>query len=210
MLLALTTLSCKAPPWDQLANLLEAHPTGKIPVTTSAATNNPTALRTIALREGDMLEVKVFQEEELGARVRVDQAGQITLPLLGRVNVAGKTVEQAQRQIQFLLGEDYLVDPQVIVTMIELAKRRFSVLGQVQQPGFFIIPEGEKLNLLQAVSMAGGYTRLANPGRVLIKRVVNGTETVLKVDAQAMAKDPGAKILEVQADDMIVISERLL
>jgi protein involved in polysaccharide export with SLBB domain len=175
---------------------------------TAPATNQVS--RSIALRDGDMIEVKVFQEEELSARVRVDPEGQITLPLLGRVNVAGKSIEDAQRHIQILLGQDYLVNPQVILNIVELAKRRFSVIGQVQQPGFFIIPESEKLNLLQAISMAGGYTRLANPSRVVIKRMVNGSITVLKVDAQAMAKEAGAKVIEVQADDMIEVSERLL
>jgi polysaccharide export outer membrane protein len=125
------------------------------------------------------------------------------------VRLDGKSVEAARQQVQELLAKDYLVNPQVTITVIEYAKRRFAVLGQVQQPGFYNIPENERLNILQAISMAGGYTRLANTSRVTIKRNINGVETVLQVNAQSMASEQGAKLMEVQAEDTIVVNQRV-
>lgn len=161
------------------------------------------------LRDGDLIEVKVYQEEDLSARVRLDQTGEVTLPLLGTMRLSGKTIEEARQHVQARLAEDYLVDPQVLITLVEYAKRRFSVMGQVQQPGFYVIPENEKLNLLQAISMAGGFTRLANPKGVVIKRVVNGAESVLRVDVQAMAREKNARLLEIQAEDAIIVNQRV-
>ncbi len=161
------------------------------------------------LRDGDLIEVKVYQEEDLSARVRLDQTGEVTLPLLGTMQLSGKTIEQARQHVQARLAEDYLVDPQVLITLVEYAKRRFSVMGQVQQPGFYVIPENEKLNLLQAISMAGGFTRLANPRGVVIKRILNGAESVLRVDVQAMAREKNARLLEIQAEDAIIVNQRV-
>ncbi len=161
------------------------------------------------LREGDLIEVKVYQEEDLTARVRLNQGGEVTLLLLGNVRLDGKNVEEARRHVQEQLAKDYLVNPQVTITVIEYAKRRFAVLGQVQQPGFYNIPENERLNVLQAISMAGGYTRLANTSRVTIKRNIRGVETVLQVNAQSMASEQGARPVEVQAEDTIVVNQRV-
>jgi polysaccharide export outer membrane protein len=162
-----------------------------------------------SLREGDLIEVRVYQEDDLTARVRLNQEGEVTLPLLGIVNLQGKSIEEARQQVQVMLGKDYLVNPQVTIMVVEYAKRRFAVMGQVQQPGFYNIPENEKLNILQAISMAGGFTRLANTGRVTIKRNVNGVETVFQVNAQSMGTDKGARLIEVLAEDTIIVGQRV-
>ena len=71
-----------------------------------------------------------------------------------------------------LYARDYLVNPKVNVTLVGYAKRRFTMLGQVNRPGSFEMPEGSPggIDLLEAVAMAGGYTRIAAPERITVRR----------------------------------------
>ncbi|HTD68138.1 MAG TPA: polysaccharide biosynthesis/export family protein [Candidatus Limnocylindria bacterium] len=157
----------------------------------------------------DIVVVKVYQEDDLDARVRISKDGSIVLPLLGSVTVGGKTREQAARMIRDLLGEKYLVNPQISLDIAEYSKRRFTVLGQVQRPGSFEMPGDESVNLLQAISMAGGYTRLGAGNRVTLQRGQGPDKQSFKLDADSMAKDKDVKIFEVLADDTITVGEKI-
>ena len=160
------------------------------------------------LGPNDVIAVKVFGEAELDTTARVSEEGTISMPLINAVAVRGKTAEQAARAIRDRLAERYLVNPQVTVMVIEATKRLFTVLGQVQRSGTYRFPDRSTLNLIQAIGMAGGYTRLAEPARVTLKRIVNGKETVFKLDAKSMAKDEASKIFEIQPGDIITVNER--
>ncbi len=172
------------------------------------ATNKPVRPDYL-LVANDIIQVKVYQEDDLEAKVRLSKDGSVVLPLLGSVTVGGQTREQAARHIRDLLGEKYLVNPQVSLEIIEYAKHRFTVLGQVQRPGTFDMPGDESVNLLQALSMAGGLTRLGAGGRVTVQRGLGTDKQVFKVDADAMAKDKDAKVFEILADDTITVGEKI-
>jgi protein involved in polysaccharide export with SLBB domain len=161
------------------------------------------------LAPNDLIHVSVYQENDLESRLRISRDGSITFPLLGNVKVAGKTLDQAAAALKTLLEKDYLVNPQVTVTLLEQAARRFTVLGQVQRPGTFRIPDGEGIDLLQAIGMAGGYTRIANPAKVTIKRKNQGKEEVIQVNAKEMARDQNATALEIFPSDIITVNESL-
>jgi polysaccharide biosynthesis/export protein len=161
------------------------------------------------LTANDVIHVKVYQEDDLEAKVRVSKDGTISLPLLGQVRVGSKTREQAAREIRDLLGDKYLVNPQVSVDIVEFSKRRFTVLGQVQRPGTYEIPGDESVNLLQAISMAGGYTRLGTGKGVTVQRGEGADKQVFKLDADLMAKDRNVKTFEVSADDTITVGEKI-
>jgi len=158
---------------------------------------------------GDVIDMKVFQEEELNVRTRLDSSGAISIPLVGSIKVTGKTVEEAQRLIRDVLNKDYLQNAQVSLSVLELAKKRFSILGEVKQPGFYVIPEGETMDVLQAIAMAGGYTPFARGGKVTIKRNADGRETVLKINAKSMAKKESAAPVEIESNDIIVVDTAL-
>ncbi len=162
------------------------------------------------LQAGDVIQVKVYQEEDLTAVVRVGKDGTVTLPLLGPVRVASNTVNQASVKIHDLLAADYLVNPRVTLNVIEFAKRRFTVLGQVQRPGSYEIPPDESVSLLQAIAMAGGYTRIGNPRKITVQRLVAGKSVVLPLDAQAMASRKNEKSFEILPEDVIVVGEKWL
>src|SRR6185436_12138884 len=109
---------------------------------------------TYALTPNDLILIKVYRNDDLESKLRIESDGTSTFPLLGTIKLGGKTVEEAMVYIRHPLGKYYLVNPQVTITVLEYAKRRFSVLGQVQKPGAYEIPSEESVNLLEAIAMA--------------------------------------------------------
>ncbi|HUI06168.1 MAG TPA: polysaccharide biosynthesis/export family protein [Verrucomicrobiae bacterium] len=156
----------------------------------------------------DLIEIKVYQQPDLETRTRVAMDGTITMPLLGVIKVSGMSVEEARTKIHDLLAKDYLVKPQVSVTVVEYAKRLFTILGEVQRPGTYEIPAGEPFSLLQAIALAGGYTRIGSPGKVIVQRIENGQKKVYNLDAGSMAKDERVKPFEILPNDAITVGEK--
>ena len=174
--------------------------------TTAAAVSD--AVATYRLSPNDVVRVRVFQEDDLATELRLGRDGSATFPLLGIINLGGKTVDEAAASIREALGKDYLVNPQVTLTVVEYAKRRFTVLGQVQKPGSYELPGEESVTLLQAIAMAGGFTRLAVQGKVTITRVLGGKKTFM-VDIRSATSDPGTRLFEILPDDTITVAERV-
>ena len=162
------------------------------------------------LRQGDVVQVKVYQEDDLTSISRIGKDGAIAMPLLGSVVVVSNTLEKATVIIHDLLAKDYLVNPQVTLNVNEFAKRRFTVLGQVQHPGTYDMPADDSVTLLQAIATAGGYTRIGNARRITIQRSVGKENQLLKLDAEAMAKDKNNQPCEILPDDVIVVGEKWL
>jgi len=179
--------------------LLSAEPA--IPAIPAAPTEN------YRLAAQDLLQVKVFREDDMDCTVRISQDGTVTLPLIGLVRVGGKTANEAGALVCELLDRDYIVNPQVTVTVVEFTRQTFTILGQVQKPGSYKIPIEGALTLLEAVGRGGGYTRTANPGNVTVKRQTGGRETLLKVNAKTMANKGGGPPFLIQAGDTITIGE---
>jgi len=162
---------------------------------------------TYALSPNDLILIKVYRNDDLETKLRIESDGTSTFPLLGTIKLGGKTVEEAMVYIRDLLGKDYLVNPQVTITVLEYAKRRFSVLGQVQKPGAYEIPSEESVKLLEAIAMAGGFTRLANTTKITVTRQIGEKKANFVLDAKAMAKD--AEFI-LQPDDTIMVPQRIL
>lgn len=192
-----------------LACLLATH--GEDAKVASLAPTNATsaARRDYQLVAGDVVQVKVYQEDDLDAKVRLAKDGTVTLPLLGAVNIGNKTREDAAALIKQKLGEKYLVNPEVTVEVVDYSKRRFTVLGQVQKPGTYEFPGDDSVNLLQAISMAGGFTRLGAANKVTVQRGEGADKKIFKLDADAMAKEKNVTLFEIQPDDTISIGEKL-
>ena len=91
------------------------------------------------LKAGDELEVKVYREDDLETKTKVDKGGTIALPLIGEVKVGGLTVRNARTLITSLYEKDYLVNPQVTLTYTAYVEGagRFTVLGRVEKAGSF-------------------------------------------------------------------------
>jgi protein involved in polysaccharide export with SLBB domain len=161
------------------------------------------------LSSNDLIHIKVFQEEELETVARVGRDGTIPFPLLGTVGVGGKTLSEATAALILALKE-YLVRPQVALRVVEYTKRKFTVLGQVNRPGTFDMPDDAPLSLLEGIGLAGGYTRLANSSRVTVKRSVPGSpEQIFKLDAREMARGKNAPRFQLQPGDTVMVEESL-
>ena len=161
------------------------------------------------LTSNDLIHIKVFQEEELETVARVGRDGTIPFPMLGTLNVGGKTIPETTAAVTLAL-KDYLVRPQVAVRVVEYTKRKFTVLGQVNRPGTFDLPDDAPLSLLEGIGLAGGYTRLANTSRVTVKRSQPGmAEQVFKLDAREMARGKNAPRFQLQPGDTVLVEESL-
>lgn len=178
--------------------------------TQGSATNLPAVtIKSRVLVPDDLVEVKVYQQPDLETRVRIVQDGRIIMPLLGAVAVGGKTVDQARAMIRDLLDKDYLVNPQVSLTIVEYAKRFFTILGEVQHPGTYEIQGESSLSLLQAIGLAGGYTRIGAPSKITVQRILNGQQKIYNLNAESMSKDEKTKPFEILPNDTITVGESL-
>jgi polysaccharide export outer membrane protein len=106
-------------------------------------------------------------------------------------------------------ADAYEVKPDDAITIAILPKRHFTVLGQINRPGDYDVNDDRPIYLTDAIALAGGFTRMANASRVLLKRSENGRETVLTVDARAMEKSAGTQRLLIQNEDTITVPETL-
>jgi len=162
------------------------------------------------LSANDLLDFRVFQEPELDGVIRVSGDGTAIFPLIGAVNVVGKTVTAATEEIKARYRDGYLVYPQVSLTVRTYAQKLFTVLGQVQKPGSYDMKGSDEITLLQAIGMAGGYTKIANPGRVTVKRQQpGGGERVIKLDAKRMARGDDSASFYIKPGDVITVAESL-
>ncbi len=192
-----------------LGGLLTAGPLGALAGDHTAAAPPLTEPQTYVLSPNDVVQVKIYQEDDLETKMRIGKDGTTSFPLIGVINLGGKTVAQAADLIRARLADGYLVNPQITVSVIEYAKRRFTVLGQVQKPGTYEIPNEESMTFLQAVAMAGGYTRLANRGSVTVTRMVGGKKTNFNLDLKSATSDLNTQPFEILPDDTITVAERI-
>jgi polysaccharide export outer membrane protein len=163
------------------------------------------------LRSNDQVAIEVFGEDDLRTNARLNGEGNLSLPLLGSVHLAGLSLAQAATKITELYGRDYLVNPRVNVSLVGYAKRRFTILGQVNRPGSYEMPEGspDGVDLLEAIAMAGGYTRIAAPERISVRRrAETGDDEIVRVDAKRLAKR-GGESFQVRPGDTVTVSESL-
>ena len=157
------------------------------------------------LQNNDLIRITVFQEDDLTTETRISKTGTIMFPLLGALQLAGKTVAAAQEEIRAKLDKDYIVHPDVTVSVLEYSELRISVLGEVQKPGNVDIPPEGGLDLLGAIAACGGYTPDADPSHVNIRRTVDGKDVVFNTDATELARNPKAQPFLVQNGDAITV-----
>ena len=202
--------SPRAVPSSSILDLNITRPPPEQPSASPATTVVPTisAPSNYLLNTDDQIAVEVFGEDDLRTAARLNADGAVSLPLLGSVHLAGLTLIQAATRLTELYGSDYLVNPKVNVMLIGYAKRRFTVLGQVNRPGSYDMPEGSPsgIDLLEAIAIAGGYTRIAAPERISVKR----RDRIMRVDAKRLARQSGMNSsFRVEPGDTITVGESL-
>lgn len=124
----------------------------------------------VLIATNDLLEIDVFQVNDLDKEVRVEQNGKISLPLIGGVPAAGKTTTALEQDIERLYGANYLQNPEVSVFMKESAGQRITLDGAFAKPGIY--PSDNKTTLLQATAQAGGLTELGDETKLFVFRKI--------------------------------------
>jgi polysaccharide export outer membrane protein len=157
----------------------------------------------------DVLDVRVFQEPDLDGVIRVAGDGTASFPLIGPVKIAGLTVAEANQAVAARFRDGYLVNPQVSIVVRAYAKKYFMILGEVAKSGAYDLEGEDEIPLLQAIAMAGGYTKVANPGNITVKRVVDGKETILHFNAKKMAHGNDQSGAMIHSGDIITIAESI-
>lgn len=131
------------------------------------------------IRPLDVLTVRVFNEPEVSSEaVRVDEVGKVQLPLIGSVVVAGRSAPAISGEISSLLGAKYLVSPQVVVSVKEVAPSFVSVEGEVKKPGVYEINRDS--TLLSAIARAESPTNTAKLSEIIVFRNVSGQRMVAR------------------------------
>ncbi|WP_309400266.1 polysaccharide biosynthesis/export family protein [Cerasicoccus maritimus] len=156
----------------------------------------------------DILQVLVFQEPDLEQQIRISQDGGAKLQLIGDVNLAGLTINEANQLITDLYNRDYLVNPQISLNLLSYTEQRAYVHGQVNRPGPVVIPPEETMTLSQVISAAGSMTRLASNKIRVTRFDDNGKKQVKTYYFDEILKDPAANDVVIENGDSIFITER--
>lgn len=159
------------------------------------------------LQPTDLILVQVFREPDLRQEARITLENTVTLPLIGTISIGGKTVLQAQLMIRDLYQRDFLVNPQVTLIVVDYVKRLVNVIGQVNQPGPVPFPQEKGITLMEAITRAGGFSRLARKNQVRVTRVLpSGKSEVHIFDAEKIMSGKAANP-QLEVGDIVVVEE---
>jgi protein involved in polysaccharide export with SLBB domain len=162
------------------------------------------------IRSGDLVRIEVFKEPDISVVFSVSAKGEINHPLLGKVQIAGLSIAEAESRIIELLSADYLVDPIVTVTVSNSSLRPVMLFGEVRRPGTYNIEAGKRYTLLQVIARAGGFTDIAARDRVRIVRVIEGQERVLKVRVSDLLRGRnGLSDIDLSPGDVVTVPETI-
>jgi len=153
----------------------------------------------------DVLKITVYREDDMDRTVRVSSDGYISFPLLGKVKAEGLTVSELERNMIMELIR-YLKNPQVTVFIEEYGT--ITVSGQVEKPGSY--PLKGEISVIEAISMAGGFTKIAAQNAVKIMRLEEGEKKTLFVRvADINRKGDKSKDIPLKRGDIVFVPESL-
>ena len=152
-----------------------------------------------------VIDVYYGRDKNLNRKARVSSKGYITFPLLGEVEVNGLTIAELENILTELLEKDYLVNPQVSVFIEEYST--VSILGQVEEPGSFEIKG--RLSVIELISLAGGFTKIAATNDVRIMRTnPDGSRKTIKVKANDIInKGREDEDVQLKPGDIVMVPE---
>lgn len=165
------------------------------PANSSGGTEQP-------LSPSDVLQVEVLQAPALNRTVQIDSTGRISLPLIGNVMAAGKTVRGLEREIALAYGRSHLQNPDISVFLKESAGQRVTVDGEVRRSGIF--PVAASTTLIDTVALAGGFTNVADEEKVYVFRDIGGQKLVANYSIAAIRSGKRANP-RIYGGDVVVV-----
>jgi len=155
----------------------------------------------------DLLEIDIYREEELKRVVRVSQNGGISMPLVGNLQVGGLSQAEAEVLIAGKLKE-YLVNPQVTIFIKEYGNKKVFVLGEVSKPGSYELPPESRLTVLEAISLAGGFSQVAAKDRTkVIRATADGKNVDFTVEVTSIMRGEKQKDVTLEPNDVVYVPQ---
>jgi polysaccharide export outer membrane protein len=173
-------------------------------LTTCAANGQPTPPgRGYEVQPGDVLQISVWKEEDLNQQVLIRPDGGFSFPLAGDLDATGKTVEELRSELTQRLAQ-FIPDLFVAVSVVEINGNKIFVIGQVNQPGEFIV--NPRVDVMQALSLAGGTTSYASLNDIFVLRRENGVQQTLpfRFDNVVRGRDLEQNIV-LHSGDVVVV-----
>ena len=182
----------------------------EFPVSASMITNAD-----YRLAPRDLVQFQVYNQPDMTTAQRVTANGDLRFPLVGTVNLAGKTLREAETLLEKQFKEGgFFVNPQVILAVEQYGERYISVLGQVKNPERIAMAvETKSLGILQAITQAGGFTRVSRTDQVQVLRIhPDGKEERITVNVDELLKPrtpQSASEFQLVAGDVVFVPERV-
>lgn len=155
------------------------------------------------VKPGDVLEISVWKEPDLQRTVLVRPDGMFSFPLVGEIDARGKTVADLNKLVGERVGK-YIADAVVTVTLTEVKGNKIFVIGQVNKPGEFIV--NPSVNVMQALSMAGGVTAFAAVNDIKILRRSGTTQQALPFQYGDVVRGRSLnQNIELTSGDVVVV-----
>ena len=150
----------------------------------------------------DLVEVFVWKEPDLTTTVAVRPDGRISLPLTNELQASGQTVTELQGEITKRLAR-FIANPIVNVMVKEVKSPKISVLGEVKKPDVYKMLQ--KLSVLDAIALAGGFTEFAKPEKVVVIRNGSGAVQRIPVNVKKLLKAGRGEVFPLQPSDVVYV-----
>jgi protein involved in polysaccharide export with SLBB domain len=159
-----------------------------------------------SLGVGDSFEVRVFGEPDLSGLYKVGSEGTINFPLVGVLRVEGLDAQAVSKLLSEKLSEGMLRNPQVTVLIKDQTSKKVFVIGQVGHPGTFNYTPS--MNIVEAITVAGGFTGMAAKNDTTVSRLERGKKTTLKVPVADIGEGKAPNVY-LRPGDIISVPERI-
>ncbi len=170
--------------------------------------NLPTPTPSTTVGPGDLFTIIVVGEKDLPTDYRVQPDGSINFPYVDKIVVAGLEPQEIVLTLRNKLKEaKILQDPQISIIVKAYNSKKINIIGQVSRPGNLAFAEGMKL--VEALSLAGWFTPMADSNHILLTRNVSPTKTVTAVVSVDAITDGAQADIPLQAGDTIKVQQRL-
>jgi protein involved in polysaccharide export with SLBB domain len=157
------------------------------------------------LGPGDVFEVRVYGEEDLSGTYRVGSDGGINFPLVGKLDVANRTPTEVSDELTAGL-RNFIKQPSVSVFVKEFVSKKVYVFGQVARPGTFPYEDG--MNIIQAITSAGGFGTMADQNGAFVTRTVNGKEERVEIKVKSIGEGKASNF-HLQPGDIVYVPESI-
>ncbi len=154
------------------------------------------------LGPGDRLAIRVYQDEKLGGEFAVASDGTISFPLVGKVEVQGLTCSHVEDDLVERLAAGYIRTPSVTCSVVAFNSKKIFVFGEVKEPGAFVFEDS--MSVVQAVTLAGGFSDRAAPNETALVRTVAGEKRRVRIPMEQILRGEVENLLLLPGDILFV------